>query len=327
MKHIGLLVAFLMMAGASASASIEVHRALSEGRAAMEAGRFDAAIQALQAAVPAATEIPDGSEKAKALSALHFYSALAFHLLGNVPKAREELHEFFRFSPAMTRIDEGKFDRRFVALFNEVAKKAKEPSTSFESRYPGFREGSTDRPRDRGIASWGDSAEYQFLATPEEKRDWRRLREDSDRLRFVDQFWSRRDPTPGTPENEFRDQFLARAAFADLSWGTERTRGSLTDRGRVFVLLGKPRVIRLKGQTRAEGATIESGSRAIVDGTVERWVYSRTQLPKLPQVEVVFKFITEKGYGDHVMQKDFFQLKALAEASKLHDGTANVVAD
>jgi len=326
MKRIAVLTGFLL-SGAPAFASIEVHQALNQGRAAIDAGRFDAAVQALQAAIPDAAGMPDATEKIRALSAIHFYSAVAFHRLGNVPKAREELHEFFRFSPAMTTIDQSKFDGRFVALFNEVARKARQPSTSFDSRYPGFREGSAARPRDRGIASWSDSAESHFLATPDEKREWRRLREDSDRMRFVDTFWARRDPTPDTPENEFRDTILARSAFADLAWGTEQTRGSLTDRGRVFVLLGKPQVIRLKGQTRSEGATIESGSRAIVDGTVERWVYAKTQLPKLPQVEVVFKFITEKGYGDHVMQKDFFQLKALAEASKLHDGTRNKVSE
>lgn len=324
MKRICVFVA-LVLSG-TAYASVEVDRALTDGRAAIDAGRFDAAVQALQSGVPAAAALPDAGEKAKALSAIHFYSALAFHRLGNVPKAREELYQFFRFSPGMTRIDNGKFDPRFVVLFNEVAKKASEPSTSFDSSYPGFREGSTERPRDRGIAAWGETAEYQFLATPEEKRDWRRLRDEMERIRFVDAFWARRDSTPETPENEFRDVFLARSAFADLNWGTEQSRGSLTDRGRVFVLLGKPEVIRLKSQTRREGATIESGSRAIVDGTVERWVYSQAQLPKLPQVEVVFKFITEKGYGDHVMQKDFFQLKALAEASRLH-GSGKMVSD
>lgn len=326
MKRILVLVA-LVLSVTPANASVEVNRALTDGRAAIEAGRFDAAVQALQAGIPAAVGMSDSTERARALAAIHFYSAVAFHRLGNLPKSREELHQFFRFSPATNKIDEAKFDRRFVALFNEVAKKAKEPSTSFDSRYPGFREESTVRPRDRGIASWDESAEFQFLATPDEKRDWRRLREDPERIRFVDGFWFRRDSSPETPENEFRDSFLARSSFADLSWGTEQTRGSRTDRGRVFVLLGKPEVIRLKGQTRREGATIESGSREIVDGTVERWVYSRSQLPKLPQVEVVFKFITEKGYGDHVMQKDFFQLKALAGASKLHDGAGIVVVD
>jgi GWxTD domain-containing protein len=63
------------------------------------------------------------------------------------------------------------------------------------------------------------------------------------RRRFLTEFWQRRDPTPGTPRNEAREQFYRAISYADKTY-REQGRGAApgwkTDRGRVFARNGIP---------------------------------------------------------------------------------------
>jgi len=84
---------------------------------------------------------------------------------------------------------------------------------------------------------WPNGPE-QWLMTRAEHRAWKDVKTDEDAQAFIDLFWARRDPSPGTPENEFRAEFDARVAYADAHLQVAQKRGSLTDPGRVLILLG-----------------------------------------------------------------------------------------
>jgi GWxTD domain-containing protein len=284
---------------------------VGEGRRLIGQKEYDAAIQTLQGAIPDAAGIASTAERIQAFSAIHFYSAVAFHGLGNEPKAREQLEEYFSFAPGRAKLDPAKFDRGFIRLFDDVASRsAREPQMRFDLIYPGFRTFSTDTPRERPLSEWDRSPEYVYLATDEEQTGFRRLREDRERRTFIDRFWEKR-------ESGFRTEFETRVAFADYAFGTEEMRGSLSDRGRVFVLLGKPRVVSVKNLTRAEGATMQRSRGQIADGTVERWYFFRDQLPaSAPKKDVEFKFITQPGYGEAVLSREVFGIKALDAARR-----------
>jgi len=60
-----------------------------------------------------------------------------------------------------------------------------------------------------------------------------------DRAEFVADFWKRRDPTPETAANEFRSMYYTRHAVADKAFRAGIP-GWMTDRGRIFILLGPP---------------------------------------------------------------------------------------
>jgi GWxTD domain-containing protein len=90
---------------------------------------------------------------------------------------------------------------------------------------------------------WSTSAEAAFL-TREELAVWKTLRSDDDRERFKVAYWQRRDPTPGTDRNEFKETILARIRSADGRFAVGKKHGSETARGRVFVVLGAPSVER-----------------------------------------------------------------------------------
>ena len=58
-------------------------------------------------------------------------------------------------------------------------------------------------------ADWADGP-VKFLMTKVEMKQWKTIHSDADAQAFIDLFWARRDPTPDTPRNEFRDEFDAR---------------------------------------------------------------------------------------------------------------------
>src|SRR6185369_14114032 len=87
---------------------------------------------------------------------------------------------------------------------------------------------------------WGKGP-VQFLMTPEEQAKWKTIKTDADASAFVDLFWARRDPTPATPKNEYKEQFDSRVKYADEHFTAGRTKGSLSDRGKVLILFGPPK--------------------------------------------------------------------------------------
>lgn len=96
-------------------------------------------------------------------------------------------------------------------------------------------------------ADWAKGP-VQFLMTPEELTRWNALQTDAEADEFVSLFWLRRDPTPGTPANEFREDFEARAAYADQNFSTKTVRGATSDRGKMLILFGAPtRAVRSGG--------------------------------------------------------------------------------
>jgi GWxTD domain-containing protein len=88
-------------------------------------------------------------------------------------------------------------------------------------------------------ASWPNGP-VKWLMTTDDARAWRSIRNDADARQFIALFWARRDPTPGTAENEYRDEFEHRVAVADVVFTRNGTRGALTDPGRVYIVLGPP---------------------------------------------------------------------------------------
>src|SRR5689334_10283143 len=84
----------------------------------------------------------------------------------------------------------------------------------------------------------------QWLMSDDEQKDFKKLHSDEERAAFAKTFWEKRDPTPGTPGNEFETIFWQRVANADKSYKDIIRQGSVTDFGRVFLLLGPPTATR-----------------------------------------------------------------------------------
>ena len=78
-----------------------------------------------------------------------------------------------------------------------------------------------------------------YIIAKEERAAFERLQTNDEREKFIEQFWLRRDPTPGTPENEFKQEHYRRIAYANTHFASS-VPGWKTDRGRIYILYGPP---------------------------------------------------------------------------------------
>lgn len=237
---------------------------IGQARQDIEKKQYDAAVKVLQEALPDAAKFAE-PDRTQALAALHFYTAVAYSGMGDDARSRGELERFFELMPRASKIDPLVFDANFVTRFREVRTAVSNPqSTPFDSVYPGFRPLAGEMPPERSLEEWPTGPEMTLLATDEEKETWKKLADDNARRHFIDGFWLNRP-------DELRRLFLRRVTFADDKFATTLNRGSMTDRGRVFVLFGPPQSVRSTPLRK-----------------VERWVY-----PSEPAGEVVLRFLDD----------------------------------
>jgi GWxTD domain-containing protein len=78
----------------------------------------------------------------------------------------------------------------------------------------------------------------KILMTEQEKADYKKLKTDAEKQKFVDEFWAKRDPSPGTPENEYKDNFEKN--FTEVNEHLKDKRGFESDIGQTLLLLGPP---------------------------------------------------------------------------------------
>jgi GWxTD domain-containing protein len=81
--------------------------------------------------------------------------------------------------------------------------------------------------------------DVSYIITDEERTAFKRLQTDEEREQFIEQFWLRRDPTPDTVENEFKEEHYRRIAYANENFASGIP-GWKTDRGRIYITYGPP---------------------------------------------------------------------------------------
>lgn len=325
----------------------------------VKTARWTEALQTLDT-LDAASRGPGLEAQRKQIEpALAFYRAVSMANLDRKAEAQAQFGIYLTANPNAS-LDRGMYSKKTMDAFENARKTMGGPAEpvpglpSFAASYRDFRPSDgvvTDPPNEK----WADGPVRGFL-TAEDKREWSGLSDPASRSEFVTKFWAARDPKPETPENEFRQEFEKRVAFADKSFAQDETRGSLTDRGLVFLLLGPPTYAGRKpigagddasdsqglssvgrhdaelaiGDARSGGARLSTGkANSIADrssgaGTRmteasanwrEVWHYRREILPGgVPYQQVDFEFITRKGYGKNVLQRDSPALATLDAA-------------
>ena len=82
-------------------------------------------------------------------------------------------------------------------------------------------------------------SKVRYTITAEERKAFLALAPEA-REPFIEDFWSRRDPTPATPENEYRVEYYNRIERSNRLFSGGGSPGWLQDRGRVYITLGPP---------------------------------------------------------------------------------------
>jgi len=108
------------------------------------------------------------------------------------------------------------------------------------------------------VRKWADGP-VRYLMSYDEESKVRELKQPDGIASFITEFWARRDPSPGTFENEYRRMFWSRVFESNRRFHSSTTPGWKTDRGKIFILLGVPDSIETNMNNR---------------GT-ERWTYKR----------------------------------------------------
>lgn len=82
-------------------------------------------------------------------------------------------------------------------------------------------------------------SKVRYTITSEERKAFLALSPEA-REPFIEDFWKRRDPTPVTPENEYRVDYYNRIERSNRLFSGGGSPGWLQDRGRVYITLGPP---------------------------------------------------------------------------------------
>jgi len=90
----------------------------------------------------------------------------------------------------------------------------------------------------KAYKDWLDK-DVTYVITDEERKAFKKLATDDERERFIEEFWRRRDPDPDTDENEFKEEYYERIAYANEHFASGIP-GWKTDRGRIWIMYGKP---------------------------------------------------------------------------------------
>jgi GWxTD domain-containing protein len=85
---------------------------------------------------------------------------------------------------------------------------------------------------------WMDE-EVRWIISDEERTAFKRLQTDDEKQAFIEQFWLRRDPSPDTEENEFKEEHYRRIAWANDRFASG-VPGWKTDRGQIYIKFGPP---------------------------------------------------------------------------------------
>jgi len=123
----------------------------------------------------------------------------------------------------------------------EIEAKAPKPFSEIASAVgPMAQATGSDRTMEVVYRKWVDE-DVRWIITPEERAAFLALANDEERDRFVENFWALRNPR-GSPAGTFREEHYARIAYSNEHFADDRA-GWTTDRGRVYIVNGKPQSI------------------------------------------------------------------------------------
>src|SRR5438128_345171 len=134
-----------------------------------------------------------------------------------------------------------------------------------------------------------------YIITDEERKAFKKMQTDNERERFIEEFWRRRDTDPDTDENEYREEYYERIAYANEHYASGIP-GWKTDRGRIWIMWGKPDETESHPSGGAYNRESYEGGGSTSTYPFERWFYRY-----LPGVGsgVETEFVDPTGSGEY----------------------------
>jgi GWxTD domain-containing protein len=151
------------------------------------------------------------------------------------------------------------------------------------------------------------NTDVAYIITKDEKRAFLALVTDEERENFIENFWRRRDPNPDTEENEYREQYYERIAYANEHFSSGIP-GWKTDRGRIYIAWGKPDSIETHPTGGAYDRPSYEGGGSTTTYPFEVWWYRH-----LDNVGdgIEIEFVDPTGTGEYRLARDANEKDAL----------------
>jgi GWxTD domain-containing protein len=153
---------------------------------------------------------------------------------------------------------------------------------------------------------WLDE-DVSYIITDEERAAFRQLSNDEERDNFIEAFWQRRDPTPDTEENEYKEEHYQRIAYANEHFAAG-VPGWKTDRGRIYIVFGKPDEIESHPSGGSYERPMDEGGGQTSTFPFEDWRYR--YIEGIGQ-EVIVEFVDPCMCGEYHMTMDRSEKDAL----------------
>ena len=153
---------------------------------------------------------------------------------------------------------------------------------------------------------WLDE-DVAYIITDEERAAFKQLSNDEERDNFIEAFWQRRDPTPDTEENEFKEEHYQRIAYANEHFAAG-VPGWKTDRGRIYIVFGKADEIDSHPSGGTYERPMEEGGGETSTFPFEDWRYR--YIEGIGQ-EVIIEFVDTCMCGEYHMTMDRSEKDAL----------------
>jgi GWxTD domain-containing protein len=160
------------------------------------------------------------------------------------------------------------------------------------------------REPDKAFVEW--LRDVDAIISPAEREVWNKLKTNEEREQFIGEFWRLRDPDPDTEENEYREAYFERLAYANEHFSSGLP-GYKTDRGRIYLKYGKPDEVEAHPSGGSYQRESYEGGGSTSTYPFERWWYRH--LPGHADVE--FEFIDPTGSGEYRIARNPFEKEAL----------------
>ena len=146
-----------------------------------------------------------------------------------------------------------------------------------------------------------------YIISPDERKAFLQLETNEEREQFIEAFWLRRSSNPDLPDNDFKEEHYRRIAYANEHFASGIP-GWKTDRGRIYIIWGKPDEIESHPTGGTYDRPMEEGGGSTTTYPWERWRYRYLEGI---QENVELEFVDPTGSGEYHLTMDPSEKDAL----------------
>ena len=188
--------------------------------------------------------------------------------------------------------------RRFAAILVLVCIPSLSVPAQQQKQSPEEKPRKVKEEPNKAYKQW--ISDHELILTQSERDAWKKLETDEERDQYIQTIWRSRDPDLDTEENEFKEEFYQRVAYANEHFSSGKP-GRMTDRGRIYIKFGKPDSVESHPAGGAYERESWEGGGSTTTYPFERWFYRH-----IPNVRngVELEFVDPTGSGEYRLAKN-----------------------